>query len=52
MAENFPTLAEEVNLQSPELIPNETSVNHKQENTNKSMPQCIIIKFLKIKNNC
>lgn len=51
MAENFATLAEEVTLQSPELILNETSVNPKQENTNKSTPQCIIIKFPKIKDN-
>lgn len=51
MAENFATLAEDVTLQSPELILNETSVNPKQENTNKSIPQCIIIKFPKIKDN-
>lgn len=51
MAENFATLAEDVTLQSPELILNETSVNPKQENTNKSTPQCIIIKFPKIKDN-
>ena len=51
MTENFPTLAGDVNLQSPELIPNETQMNPKQENTNKSMPQYIIIKFPKVKDN-